>query len=60
MLEALEFMHARNFVHRDLRDTSVFVESSGRVRVADFSIDKRVSEGSEYVDDLSQKHESEI
>ena len=44
MLEALEFMHARNFVHRDLRDTSVFVESSGRVRVADFSIDKRVRE----------------
>ena len=26
------------------RDTSVFVESSGNVRVADFSIDKRVRE----------------
>ena len=44
VLEALEFMHARNFVHRDLRDTSVFVESSGNVRVADFSIDRRVRE----------------
>jgi translation initiation factor 2-alpha kinase 4 len=42
VLEALEFMHGHNFVHRDLRDTSVFVESTGRVRVADFSIDKRV------------------
>ena len=44
VLAALEFMHARNFVHRDLRDTSVFVESSGNVRVSDFSIDRRVRE----------------
>ena len=44
VLAALDFMHSRNVVHRDLRDTSVFVESSGRVRVTDFSIDKRVRE----------------
>lgn len=42
ILEALAFMHKHNFVHRDLRDTSVFVENSGTVRVGDFSIDKRV------------------
>lgn len=41
-LEALSFMHQHNFVHRDIRETSIFLESSGRVRLSDFSIDKRV------------------
>ena len=35
-------MHEHNFVHRDLRDTSIYLESSGLIRVGDFSIDKRV------------------
>lgn len=43
ILEALAFMHEHNFVHRDLRDTSIYLESSGLVKVGDFSIDKRVS-----------------
>ena len=42
ILEALGFMHEHNFVHRDLRDTSIYLESSGLVRIGDFSIDKRV------------------
>ena len=36
-------MHGHNIVHRDLRDTSLFLETTG-VRVSDFSIDKRVRE----------------
>ena len=35
-------VHEHNFVHRDLRDTSIYLESSGLIRVGDFSIDKRV------------------
>jgi len=31
-----------NFVHRDIRETSIYLESSGRVRLGDFSIDKRI------------------
>lgn len=43
ILEALHVMHVRhNVVHRDLRDSSVFLDNRGLVRVADFSIDKRV------------------
>jgi translation initiation factor 2-alpha kinase 4 len=42
ILEALAFMHEHNFVHRDLRDTSIYMESSGLIKVGDFSIDKRV------------------
>ena len=42
ILQALAFMHEHNFVHRDLRDTSIYIESSGLIKVGDFSIDKRV------------------
>ena len=35
-------MHEHNFVHRDLRDTSIYLSSSGMIKVGDFSIDKRV------------------
>lgn len=42
ILEALTFMHQHNFVHRDIRETSIYLESSGRVRLGDFSIDKRI------------------
>ena len=42
ILEALAFMHQHNFVHRDIRETSIYLESSGRVRLGDFSIDKRI------------------
>ena len=46
-LEALTFMHQHNFVHRDIRETSIYLESSGRVRLGDFSIDKRIIESEE-------------
>ena len=42
ILEALKFMHEHNVVHRDLRDTSIYMESTGLIKVGDFSIDKRV------------------
>ena len=44
ILEALSFMHGHNIVHRDLRDTSLFLETTGHIKVSDFSIDKRVRE----------------
>ena len=44
ILEALNYMHSQNIVHRDLRDTSIYMESGGLVKVGDFSIDKRIRE----------------
>ena len=44
ILECLEYMHNQNMVHRDLRDTSVYIENGGLLRVGDFSIDKRIRE----------------
>ena len=37
-------MHNQNIVHRDLRDTSVYIEGGGFIKVGDFSIDKRIRE----------------
>ncbi|XP_049955903.1 eIF-2-alpha kinase GCN2 [Schistocerca serialis cubense] len=44
VLEALAFLHQNNVVHKDLRDTSVFIDRTGLVRVGDYSLDKRLSE----------------
>ncbi|XP_076353947.1 eukaryotic translation initiation factor 2 alpha kinase Gcn2 isoform X2 [Tachypleus tridentatus] len=41
ILEALNYLHNNSVVHKNLRDTSVFIENTGLVRVADFSVDKR-------------------
>ncbi|TRY62517.1 hypothetical protein TCAL_00386 [Tigriopus californicus] len=40
---ALEHMHSQNVVHRDLRDTSVFLEN-GIVRVNGFSVERKARE----------------
>ena len=44
VLEVLNYVHNQNIVHRDLRDTSIYIESNGMVKVGDFSIDKRIRE----------------
>ncbi|XP_022239338.1 eIF-2-alpha kinase GCN2-like [Limulus polyphemus] len=41
ILEALNYLHNNSVVHKNLRDTSVFIENTGLVRVADYSLDKR-------------------
>ncbi|GAB6026062.1 hypothetical protein CHUAL_012266 [Chamberlinius hualienensis] len=43
ILEGLTYLHSNSIVHRDLRDTSLFLDQ-GLVRVADYSLDKRLSE----------------
>ncbi|KAG8238104.1 hypothetical protein J437_LFUL012211, partial [Ladona fulva] len=43
ILNALDYLHQNNVVHKDLRDTSVFIDQSGIVRLGDYSLDKRLS-----------------
>ncbi|XP_040575688.1 eIF-2-alpha kinase GCN2 [Lepeophtheirus salmonis] len=42
ILEALDYMHEKNVVHRDLRDTSVFVTNGGCIKVCNWSWNKRI------------------
>jgi len=44
VLEALRYLHENNVVHKDLRDTSVYIDQNGVVRLSDFSLDKRLSD----------------
>lgn len=40
--EALEHAHARGVIHRDLKSANVIVSSSGRVKVLDFGLAKKL------------------
>ena len=44
VLQALSHLHAANIVHRDIRDTSIFMDNYGSFRLADFSLDKKLRE----------------
>ncbi|XP_066598971.1 eIF-2-alpha kinase GCN2 [Prorops nasuta] len=44
ILSALKFLHANDVVHKDLRDTSVYIDNQGVVRLTDYSLDKRLSD----------------
>ncbi|XP_063859482.1 eIF-2-alpha kinase GCN2-like isoform X2 [Scylla paramamosain] len=44
-LQALNYMHQNNVVHRDLRDSCIFLDMRcQQVRVADYGIEKRITE----------------
>lgn len=44
LLEAVDHLHRNNVVHKDIRDTNVFIDKMGTIRLADYSIDKRLME----------------
>ncbi|KAH3854167.1 hypothetical protein DPMN_096706, partial [Dreissena polymorpha] len=42
LLEAVKYLHEKDVVHKNLRASSVFIDVHGRVRLADYSINKRL------------------
>jgi serine/threonine protein kinase len=42
---ALAFMHAKGWVHRDIKPDNIMVNSNGEVRLIDFAITKRIPTG---------------
>lgn len=54
-LQALNYMHQNNVVHRDLRDSCIFLDiKSQKVRVADYGIERRI------VEVVSEFHEVDV
>ncbi|KAK3700276.1 hypothetical protein RRG08_033554 [Elysia crispata] len=50
LLQALKYLHYNSIVHKNLRPSSIFVDSVGKVRLADYSIDKRLGDLYKQVD----------
>ncbi|XP_012935952.1 eIF-2-alpha kinase GCN2 isoform X1 [Aplysia californica] len=50
ILDALQYLHKNAVVHRNLRPSSVFIDSGGRVRIGDFGIDKKLCDLYDSVD----------
>ncbi|XP_012229735.1 eIF-2-alpha kinase GCN2 [Linepithema humile] len=44
ILEALRYLHENDVVHKDLRETSIYIDRMGVVRLSDYSLDKRLSD----------------
>ncbi|XP_076234696.1 eukaryotic translation initiation factor 2 alpha kinase Gcn2 [Calliopsis andreniformis] len=44
ILSALKYLHENNVIHRDLRDTSIYIDCSGIVKISDYSLNKRLSD----------------
>ncbi|XP_046628055.1 eIF-2-alpha kinase GCN2 [Neodiprion virginianus] len=44
VLSALQYLHHNNVVHKDLRETSVHIDSTGVVKLSGYSLDKRLSD----------------
>lgn len=44
VLAALDYLHRNNVVHKEIKDTCVFLNHRGVVKVSNYSIDKKLSD----------------
>lgn len=56
IIQAIEYMHNRQVVHRDLNPTNVFITDSGDIKILDFNVSKIV-EGDQASDDCDEEDE---
>ncbi|KAH9514286.1 Eukaryotic translation initiation factor 2 alpha kinase 4, partial [Bulinus truncatus] len=50
LLQAIQYLHQNSVVHKNLRTSSIFIDRNGKVRLGDYSIDKRLGDLYETVD----------
>ena len=43
MIGRIEYVHVKNFIHRDIKDDNIFVNQDGTFKLGDFGISKELS-----------------
>lgn len=44
VLQALQVLHKANVVHKNLRHSSIYLDSDGEIRIGDYSLESRINE----------------
>jgi serine/threonine protein kinase len=44
ILEAVDYMHLKGVIHRDMNPTNVFIQDSGSIKILDFNVSKLLTE----------------
>ena len=55
VLIGLSYLHGEDIIHRDIKGANILIDIKGTVKIGDFGISKRVSNGEEAEEDEAQK-----